>query len=427
MRFVARQPIFDRNDGVIGYELLYREGTENVARIADPEHAGRITLDSSFLWGFDQLCGSGLAFLNCTRVMLTERLVELLPPERTVIEVLETIRPDHEVLEACRALCDQNYLIALDDVTCCEEVQPFLDVVRLAKVDVRQTSAEKQEELACWLLGHGIRTLAEKVESEPEYRRLRALGFELFQGFYFQRPEIMQTRDLPVVNANYFRLMAAATQPDLDIPLVSEAVRSEPKLCFRLLRYLNSPLFGMDLEVRSVDHALSLLGQTELRRWLLVALTSVIGAHRSPDLVIWALTRARFCELIAEACGLHLESSFLLGLVSAFPGLLHTSIEDVLAYLPVSSELQAALLDETGLDNDLLRLAQTYEAGDWKQCSDFGLELQIDENKLTSSYIEAVRWARRAAGQVQPARESQCSGYRGESPEVAVGVGPHRD
>lgn len=397
MRFIARQPIFDLSQQVFGYELLFRQGEENVARIEDFEQAGRLTLDNSFLWGLDQLSNGKMAFVNCTRAMLTERLIELLPPERTVVEVLETISADTEVVEACRALRERGFVIALDDVSSFDEVQPYLGVVEMAKVDLRLTDAPTRRSLVWRLQKHAIVPLAEKVETPGEYREAVASGFELFQGFYFQKPELMRTRDIPTLQANSLRLLKTAADESVDFELIAEAVREEPSLCFRLLRYLNSPLFGFAFAITDVGHALQLLGEAEIRRWLLVTVTAAWGERKSPELVVWALTRARFCELATGTLASPIAGAFLLGLLSAFPALLETPMQTILKHLPVSPDLKDGLLGVPGYGSDLLRLMRTYEAGEWKTCAEAAARIGSNEERVTTAYVDAVQWSNRIA------------------------------
>ncbi len=393
MRFIARQPVFDSELRVVGYELLFRSGMEDFARITDGTRAACTTLDNSVLWGIDQLCDSKLALVNCTREVITSGLVQVLPPSRTVVEVLEDIDADGDVIAACRDLKRKGYVIALDDVTSIDEVKPYLGVAQVVKVDFRLTSKRKQVEIARWLHTKNIEALAEKVETREEYQSALRMGFELFQGFFLQRPETIRGQDIPALQANYIRLIEAVQNPELDFELVEQAIRSEPSMCFRLLRYLNSPLFGFADNVDSIRHGLQLLGERNVRNWLLVAVTSVVGEGKPSELVVWALTRARFCELVAIRTRQRPDGMFLAGMLSAFPSLLDAKLEDILDGLTVSANIRAALLDAEGVRGNVLQLAAAYEAGDWSNTIVSARSCGLAEEVVSDSYLQAAAWA----------------------------------
>jgi len=393
LRFIARQPIFDRQLRVFGYELLFREGFENFACITDSELAARSTLDNSMLWGLDQLCDGKLALVNCTRDVVTSRLVELLPPSTTVVEVLEGTLADREMVEACRSLGQKGYMVALDDISSIEEIKPYLGIADLVKVDFRLVVPSEQAELAKWLDQQRIIALAEKVETKEEYRLATAMGYGLFQGYFLQRPEILRTRDIPAVQANYARLLSAIQGPDLDFKLIEDLVRREPSLCFRLLRFLNSSLFAFEDSIDSVHHALRLLGERNIRNWLLVAVTSALGRGKASELVVWALTRARFCELTSGANRQLADEMFLLGMLSAFPALLEASLETILGRIAIAPSLKSALLGEPGPESDILELLAAYESGDWPTCIAKTNDSRLTEDYVCRFYLEATRWA----------------------------------
>jgi EAL and modified HD-GYP domain-containing signal transduction protein len=264
MRFAARQPVFMRNMTVFGYEILFRSGFESAARFSDSDEATHVTLDNSFLWGLEQLCGDKLALVNCTRSALVNRLIEVLPPAQTVLEVLENVLPDRDVLEACRALKEKGYRIALDDVVSLREVEVYLPFADIVKVDFRLANRVAQATMAYELRRREIMALAEKVEDEEEHRAAMHMGYELFQGFFYQRPELVRRTNIEL-HSNYFRLLQAAQETELDLRLIEELIRTEPSLSLCLLHYLNSVAFAFRVRVTSIRHALSLLGEQETR------------------------------------------------------------------------------------------------------------------------------------------------------------------
>ena len=397
MRFAARQPVFMRNMTVYGYEILFRSGIESAATFSDSDAATCVTLDNSILWGLEQLCAERLALVNCTRSVLVNRLIELLPPSQTVVEVLEDVLPDGEVLDACRALKQKGYRIALDDVASLRHVEAYLPLADVVKVDFRLATRTAQAAMAQELHRRGITALAEKVEDGEEHRAARQMGYELFQGFFFQRPEIVRRQNVEL-HSNTFRLLKAAQEPELDLRRVEELIRPEPSLSLRLLHYLNSVAFALRVRVTSIRHALSLLGERETRKWLIVCAVAENCVRKPSELITWALVRARFCELTGEALAQPSPGAFWMGMLSAFPVLLETSLEDLLQHMPIASAISEALLGAPGTYHDILDLMCEYERGDWGRCAEIAHRIGISEARVSANYVESTQWARQLTG-----------------------------
>ena len=283
IRFVARQPIFDRDERVFGYELLFRNGTEQAFQ-GDIDAAARSTLDSSLLFGIDTLCDHRRAFINCTREVLLNDMVTLLPPTLAVVEILESIEVDDEIISACQRLRSAGYLIALDDFTADDARESLFPLTDIIKVDLRATTrAERVDMMRSLGASHSM--LAEKVETQEEFRETLRDGFHYFQGFFFRRPELMKARDIPACQLNYLRMLAMVSRPTLDLKEIERAIKGEASVCYRLLRYLNSPVFAFHNNIHSVRHALGMLGEREIRRWVRLVATLSAGKGKSSELV----------------------------------------------------------------------------------------------------------------------------------------------
>jgi len=268
--FVARQPIFDRHQKVFGYELLFREGLENFFSSNDVEAACRHTLDSSFLLGLDNLCGGTHIFINSTRDVLLQGYVRLLPPALTVIEILETVAPDPDIQRACTQLKEAGYSIALDDFVPGDSREPLTELADIIKLDLIATPRARWKHMAERYAARDICMLAEKVETPEEFQATRQMEFTYFQGYFFQKPVVLSTGEVPPCQLNYLRMLEAAHRPVLDWRKLEELIKQEASLCYRLLRYLNSAAFGFVNEIRSVRHALSMLGSARFAagfRW----------------------------------------------------------------------------------------------------------------------------------------------------------------
>ena len=397
MRFVARHSILTADEKVFGYELLFRDGVEKFFREPDADAASRSTLNTSMLIGLDTLCDGRRAFINCTRDILLKEYITLLPSAQVVIEVLETVPADDLVVAACRRMKEAGYMIALDDFAMNDPREALTDLADIIKVDLRATSGA---DAAAMVKKYGpwrCRMLAEKVETREEFVAAKKSGFLYFQGYFFRRPEILTTREIPANRVNYMRMLTAVSQRELDVRLIENLVKSEASLCYRLLRYLNSAAFGFATEIHSVRHALAILGEREVRRWIRLVATLGAGQDKSSDLVLGALVRARFCELLSPKIKGGDSDLFLMGMLSIMDSILEIPMQQVLDNVPVDAECKAALLGNAGTLRPFYQLMLAQESGEWKAVSELSAQLGLNETEIGDAYWEAMQWARQVS------------------------------
>ena len=398
LRFVARQPILTREEKLFGYELLFRDGVENCFNAADSSAAARSTLDSSILVGLETLCAGARAFLNCTRDILLKDYITLLPSNNTVAEVLETVEADDLVIAACRRLKEAGYWIALDDFAPDDPREALTEFADVIKVDIRATSPEQRATLVKRYGPWRCRMLAEKVETRQEFQEAKKMGFVYFQGYFFQRPEVLVSREIPENHFNYLRMLQAVSQPELNTKLIEDLIKREASICYRLLRYLNSPIFGMSNEIHSVRHALSILGERETRRWVRLVATLGAGQQKPSELVVTALVRARFGELLSADIDHGDSDLFLMGLLSLMDAILEIPIQDVLAQVPVDHETKTVLLGGASKLRPVYQLMLARESGEWESASQLLQQLHLQESEVAEAYWRALRWAREVTG-----------------------------
>jgi c-di-GMP-related signal transduction protein len=362
-RYLARQPILDAHENVYGYELLFRGGPETLFSAINSDRASLSTMDYSLALGTGTLTNGKRAFINCTRELLVGGLVTLLPPDLTILEILEDIEPDAEVLAACRRLRSSGYTLALDDFNGEAMGSPFLSLVTFVKVDLRATERSQLANISRRLSSRGLQLLAEKVETREEFALCLDAGYQYFQGYFFCRPTLVQACDISPVQQSQFKLLRLASDPQFDLKGLEAIIRCDVSLCYRLLRYLNSAAFGL-YPVRSVMHALLLLGERDVRKWIAVVTAAMMAVNKTPELVRMAMIRGKFCECLAPPG--KAEDYFLAGLFSLLETMLERPMEQLAAELPVSEECRTALL---GGDNQiavLLRRCIACEAEDFK-------------------------------------------------------------
>jgi c-di-GMP-related signal transduction protein len=393
VRFVARQPILAVDEKIVGYELLFRDGIEDYFRNNDAEAASRSTLDTSMLLGLDVLCDGRRAFINCTRDMLLKGYMTLLPAQQSAIEVLESVPPDELVMNACSELKKAGYWIVLDGFEVNDPRERLAGLADIIKVDFRQTSIEQASGLVS-RYGSACRMLAEKVETREEFAAAKKAGFTYFQGYFFCRPAMMQARDIPANRLNYLRLMQAISKEEMEPQEVENVIKSEASLCYRLLRYLNSPVFGFVNDIQSVRHALAILGEREVRRWIRLVATLTAGQGKSRELVLSAMVRARFCELLSPHVKHGSSDLFLIGMLSLMDSILELPMHTILENLPIDSEAKAVLLGENSSLRPLFQLMLAQESGDWERVHGLSTEMGLRESLVAESHWQAMQWAK---------------------------------
>jgi len=392
LRYVARQPIFDREEKVFGYELLFRDGLET-AFTGDRDEASRATLDRSLLMGLDVLCDGRRAFVNCTRDTLIKGLVTLLPSTLTVVEILESVPADELVVAACRRLKEAGYMIALDDFAVNDPRESLTDFADIIKVDLRDTSAA---DAAAMVKRYGpwrCRMLAEKVETREEFIASSKAGFRYFQGYFFSRPTVLSREEVPLNHLSSLGLLAALARSPLDHREIERLVLADAPICFRLMRLVNSPIYGMRDQIDSVRRALVVVGETEFRKLATVAIAGSLG-HRQPHaLISLSLQRARFCELLAPHLNQDPVEQYLMGLLSLLDAILQTPMAEIVDLLPLRPSVRTALLGEYNATAIPLCIARSFETGDWASSMASSDLISLGPELLNNICIDATRWA----------------------------------
>jgi c-di-GMP phosphodiesterase len=391
-RYVARQPIVDTQRELAGFELLFRDSTENRASVRDDEIASKNTVDAAVLLGLETLSAGYRVFLNCSENFLIDGFPTLFPPELTMVEVLETVRPTSAVVRACRELKRLGYGIALDDFVAQPGYDALVEVADLIKVDVQATSPKECVSISQKYLPMGRQLLAEKVETEEEFQTTAKLGFSLFQGYLLSKPSVLAAVSLDGLEINRDRVLRLLAKPHLDLVETANIIKSDPALCYRLLKFLKSPAFYLQSEIRSILQAVTLLGAAEMRKWLLLVCSVGEVKPRQRAALTAALVRGRFVELIAAEAHLPASEPFLIGLLSAFDSVLGVPLATIVAQIAISDEICAALLDTRSPLHRCLELARAYEKADWATCEikEHGL---VPTHILGRTYREATRWA----------------------------------
>jgi c-di-GMP-related signal transduction protein len=395
--FVARQPILRKNQSIYGYELLFRNGMENWFSATNFDEASLSVIRNALMvFGSQKLTGGKKAFINFTRKLLLSEIPSCLPHDSSVIEILENVAADQEVLAACQELKQQGYRLALDDyVWQGEEQNPLTEVVHIVKVDFMGTSLHDRQVIVDFFSPKDVELLAEKVETRADFQEAVELGFVYFQGYFFSKPEIIAGTDVPGYKLSYLEILKEICRETIDFIHFEAIIDRDPPLCLKLLTYLNSVYFGLRHEVASIGHALSLLGEKEIRKWAALAVLTQLGKDQPNELMRLSTIRARFCESLAPQLNLAERESklFLMGLLSLMDVYMGRPLGEVLESIALANEIKDALQGRENAHKQVLDLVVNYEKGSWENVSPLVAQLHLDENELPARYAGAVEFA----------------------------------
>ena len=402
---VARHPILADHEKVLGYELLFQQDGSEPYASSDMESVACAIIDALSLIGLDVLCDGRAAFIDCTHQMLLMEYFALLPPE-VVIESHESVPADEAVITVCQRLKQGGYLIALDNFVPSDAQEPLVPYADFIKIDIKKVSPEDSAAMVLRYANKQCRMLAQKVETRQDFAVAKRGGFTQFQGYFFRHTEQLPARHIPANRMTYLQLLRAISKSEMDFAEIEDLVKREPSLCYRLLRYLNSPLLGVSSPVLSIRHALNLLGERELARWIRMASAMAMGEGKSSDLVLSSLVRARFCELIAPKVEHGKSDLYLMGLLSLMDAILEVPIGVVIDELPLDHEIKEQLVGGKSGKKTILSpiydLMVAREAGDWEKVTELGKDLNLSLYFMSASYNEALRWAHQIIGAVRP-------------------------
>ena len=397
--FVGRQPIYNREQKVIAYELLYRAGNGNFAEISDGDRATTEVIINSVLdIGLDSIVGKRTAFFNLTGSFIRGDRPLPLDNKQVVLEILEDVEPDIHVINGMRQLAEKRYIIALDDFVYSEKFIPLLEIAHIVKMEVMNKPREELAEKVAELKPFKVKLLAEKVETQEEYEICKELGFDYFQGYFFCKPHIIEGRSLPANRLVILNLLAKLQDPEADIEELEQLIVQDVSLTYRLLRYINSAAFALGKEIESVHRALVLIGINTIKNWVSLLLLARID-DKPKELMRVALIRARMSELLAEVHAHRDERDqyFTCGLFSVLDALMDRPMEELLAALPLSDTVKNALLEYTGDTGAVLTEVLNYEKGAWQQLAETG----IPASEYRNCYLQAVMWADQSMSSLQ--------------------------
>lgn len=394
--YIARQPIYDTQKQLYGYELLFRDGEANCFPDIDSDQAtSRVLTEHHLLVGVEQIAAGKLAFINFSAETLIHHFPTSIAPATTVIEILETVPISSELLQACKTLHGLGYALALDDHDFDPKWDIFFPYIRYLKIDVQQFNLLQISKFMQRIKHHPIILLAERVETAEQFEKLKLMGFTLFQGYLFARPEMMKHRQLNSNQINLLQLIAEASAAHCDFNRLSQVIERDVALSYKLLRFINNSAYAKEQKIDSLKLAMVYMGETELKKFIALLALANLGTGENDERIVQSLVRARFCDELAKHNNQSKDplSAFLTGLFSKVDDLLEMPMAQVLTQLPLQQGIQNALLKREGESGHLLRLIEAYECADWQLADSLYRPLK-GRHSLASLYHDAVLWTK---------------------------------
>jgi len=401
--YVARQPIFDQDRNIHAYELLFRDGTANYVPDIDGDVATTTLLSNTFFAiGMNTLAGGHRTFINFTQNLLEKKVPLLLPNDTTVIEILEDVTPSRGLVAACTEMAAAGYAIALDDFVYAPELDPLIGLADIIKFDFRLTPKAQIDEYLARLTRDDICLLAEKVETQAEFEIARKMGFTLFQGYFFCRPEIVEGREIQASQVNLMMIMSQINDASFSWDELEKLISRDMGISYKLFKFINSAFFARASKVSSIKEALVYMGEREIRRFVSLIAMSRLAEGKPDELIRAACIRGKFCELLGGLAGESVPPSemFTLGMFSLIDAVIDQPMEKILAELPLSGKIKAALISAKGWLAGYIELVRSYESGRWDRVARLADALALDSTHIPGLYLDACKWsdiAQRAA------------------------------
>ncbi|KGP73823.1 EAL and HDOD domain-containing protein [Pontibacillus yanchengensis] len=401
--YVARQPILNDRQEVMAYELLYRGGKEqnSFSSIDGDVATSEVVTNSFYNMGIERISEGKSCFVNFTANLLNSQLPFCFPPETLVIEILENVEITYELVQSCKALKDKGYQIALDDYVLNEDnpyTYELLKYTDIVKIDILQNSRQQETYLFDQLKHFNLTWLAEKVETYEQFQTCKALGYELFQGYFFSKPHIITAHDVPIYPFQHYQLIEELSKEEPEVHKIAEKIEMDVSLSYKFLRLINSVAYRRLQPVKSIQQAIVLLGFKEMKKWAYVIAMKDIkstNADVSSEVMKISLTRAKFSESVALEMGERKEASsyFLTGMLSLIDAVMQQPIATIVNDLPLHTEIKGALMGERNAYRLVLDLSYFIENAQWDDIERVAKELGLSIERLFEHYHSSMLWS----------------------------------
>lgn len=393
--FIGRQPVMDAKQQIIGYEFFFRHSgdAQSAVFVDDIKNSASVLLTTIDQMHDEWKLGDKLAFINVNAEMLASELIELMPPEKTVLEVLRYVVVDDAVIARCKQLKELKYKISLDNPHLSNAPDGLAALADFIKIDFQSVDEASALKLFIHYNAPSVKLVAEKLETYDQFKSSQEIGFKCYQGYYFSRPETITAK---VINPSFdsvLHILNLVSQ-DADNDVIEAGFKRDVTLSFKLLRYINSVGFGLSCEVQSLNHAFSILGRNQLYRWLTLLMVTAGNNSTSPVLMKTSITRGRLTELLGEGYfeKRDRDNLFIVGVFSLLDAILKMPMDDVLEKLQLPEAINDALHKREGIYGPFLKLTEACEVANSSEILALAESLQLDASKVNQSHIAALAW-----------------------------------
>ncbi|WP_293005106.1 EAL and HDOD domain-containing protein [Nitrosomonas sp.] len=402
--FLGRQPILDRNQNLVAFELLFRqeEYDEKASIINDLSASANVIINAYCQLGIQNVLGKQRGFINADPELVMSDIISLLPSKHVVLELKETVAVTADFMRRCSELKQKGYQFALDSVVAMnEKVEQLLPLVSVVKVNVLELEKNELSKLVTELNRWPVLLLALKVETREQESNCMQLGFQMFQGFYFAKPEVLSVKRADPGKLSLLKLLTLV-MGDGDIEEIEKEFKHQPGLSYNLMRMVNSVASGLPQKINSIKHAIMIMGRKQLQRWvqLLLYTADQSNENMSNALMQTAAARGKLMELIATAerphDKNHQERAFMVGILSLLNVLLGIEMQQIVDKLGIPDDMSQALLNREGRLGQELKLIEANERGEVAVIQLILVELGfLSLSELADIEMQAIGWTNR--------------------------------
>lgn len=403
--FMARQPILDKDKNIYGYELLYRS-KNLVMDETDGDIATLNVINNTIMTiGFRDVIDQGLAFLNFTSELIKKDVPMVFNSESIIIEILEDVKPDESLLLKIKELKKNGYIFAIDDYDSNYSYEEFLSLVDIIKVDFKKTTINERSNITQKLMQYDIKLLAEKIETNDEFIEAKELGYDLFQGFFFQRPQILRNKEMKVLNASHIQAINELSKSEPDYKELTNIIKTDVAMTYKFLKLINSVAFYTRARIESLNEALVRLGFREINKLIFLLMFKELAVGNPDVLIDNALIRAKFSEGLARKTKFKNKNDnfFLLGMFSMIDVILSIPKNEALKGIPISDELKKGLIGvEENEYSKMMELIINHERGNFEYLDNALEELEISLKTMNNEYFNAIQWNLEISKEINP-------------------------
>jgi len=397
--FVSRLPVFDADKSACGYELAFRTGFDTYY---DSLNTNTAAADFMAFVNFGELSDGKNGYVNYSREMLMRGFPVLLPSETMISGLPADIPVDNALVSACEKLKKHGYTLMINGLTPSLLDNPLLKMAEIATVDFESNESADRLSIIEQLKPSCVQMMAKNIGSQDAFDEAKKWGYSFFLGDFFTKPVPQPDGKIPTTKIGQLRLLAKVSTPRLSYDELVEVIQVDVALTFKLMKFMNSVWFGFRHEIKSIKHALVLLGPAEIRRWVAMATVKTLGEDKPNELMALALTRAKVAEQMAPQMNMADESNelFLLGMFSVIDALADAPMNTILEDLPLSEPIKQALLEQPGKYHDILELIKAYESGKWDLFAELASSTGLEEDAVPAMFRSAVKWANEALAEM---------------------------